>query len=155
MSGIHEISGQCHCGNIEYRFFSPVPKLELPLKGCDCSFCTKQGATYTAHPQGKLSVVVKDKEQVSFYRFGVEAADVFLCRRCGVFPFVVGEIDRQQYAILNANSINGLHIEHAAVLVTPHLETQTVAERTERWKRSWIPQVEINYLNKPVNPAIL
>ncbi len=155
MGGMHEISGRCHCGNIEYQFVSPVPKMELPIKSCDCSFCSKQGAVYTSHPQGALRVTVKDKDRVNFYQFGEEAADVFSCGICGIFPFIVGEIDDHQYAVLNANSINGLKIDRAAIVPIPHLDNQTAEERKQRWQRSWIPKVEIAYLNKPVNPAIL
>ncbi len=155
MGGLHEISGRCHCGNIEYTFISPVPKMELPIKSCDCSFCSKQGACYTSHPKGTLQVVVKEKEQVNCYQFGTESADVFLCTQCGVFPFIVGQIESQLYAVLNANSINGLKIDRAAVVPVEQLENQSAEERTERWKRSWIPHVEIEYLKRPVNPAIL
>jgi hypothetical protein len=155
MSGLHEISGRCHCANVEYNFISPIPKMELPVRSCDCSFCSKQGACYTSHPQGALKVTVKDKGLVNLYQFGSESADVFLCSRCGVFPFIVGRIDDQLYAVLNANSINGLHIDRAAIVPVEQLENQTQKERIDRWKRSWIPHVEIEYLNKPVNAAIL
>jgi len=155
MSGLHEISGRCHCGNVEYVFISPIPKMELPIKGCDCSFCSKQGAVYTSHPKGTLKVTVKDRSKVSFYQFGEEAADVFLCSVCGVFPFITGEIEDRQYAVLNANSINGLKIDRAAIVPAPVLEKQSAEERAERWKRSWIPRVEIKYLSQNVNPSIL
>lgn len=155
MGGLHEIAGRCHCGNVEYVFTSPVPKLELPIKGCDCSFCSKQGAVYTSHPKGSLKVFVKDRGQVRLYQFGSEAADVFSCSVCGVFPFIRGLIDGQPYAVLNANCINGLNIDRASIVPVQHLENQTVEERNERWKRAWIPTVEINYLKQSVNPAIL
>jgi len=155
MSGLHEIRGRCHCGNIAYEFSSPIPKMELPLRSCDCSFCSKQGACYTSHPKGRLQVRVKDEARVSFYQFGSESADVFLCSKCGVFPFIVGRIEERLYAILNANSINGLKIDPTTIVPVEHLGKQTVQERTERWKRSWIPYVEIKYLNPIVNPAIL
>lgn len=155
MGGLHEISGRCHCGNIEYEFVSPISKMELPIRSCGCSFCSKQGACYTSHPQGQLKVTVKDQELINCYRFGTESADVFLCTRCGIFPVIVGQIEEQLYAVLNANSINGLKIDRAALVPAEQLENQSIEERTQRWKRSWIPYVEIRYLNKPVNPAIL
>lgn len=155
MGGLHEISGRCHCGNVEYMFVSPVPKMELPIKSCDCSFCIKQGACYTSHPQGKLSVLVKERSLVKRYQFGSESADVFLCSQCGVFPFIVGRIDDQLYAVLNANSINGLNIDRAKIVPVEHVENQSVEERVERWKRNWIPKVEIKYKNQAVSPALL
>lgn len=155
MGGLHEIKGRCHCGNIEYLFRSPVPMMELPVKSCDCSFCIKQGACYVSHPQGRLEVLVKDRSRVSQYRFGTESAEVYICSTCGVFPFIVGTIAGQLYAVLNANSINGLHIEHAKIVPAEHVDNRTAEERSERWKKNWIPKVEITYLKQAVNPAFL
>lgn len=155
MSGLHEISGRCHCGNIEYLFSSPIPKLELPIRTCGCSFCTKQGACYTSHPRGRLQVRVRQRKQIQRYRFGSEQAEVFLCTHCGVFPFILGEIDDKEYAVINANSINGLHIDRAALAPPLQLEEQSAEERSARWKQSWIPQVTINYQNQAVTAAIL
>ena len=155
MGGLHEISGRCHCGNIEYTFISPVPKMELPIRSCDCSFCIKQGACYTSHPQGQLNVMVKDRTQVNRYQFGTESADVFLCSQCGVFPFIVSQIDEHLYAVLNANSINGLKIDQAKIVPAEHVENQSAEQRAERWKKNWIPKVEIKCEHQAVNPTLL
>ncbi len=144
MSAIHEITGRCHCGNIEYTFFSPIPKIELPIRTCDCSFCTRQGACYISHPKGRLQVQIKDQTQVKPYRFGTDTADAMLCTICGVYPLIAAELDGQTYAVLNANSINGLHIDHATIPPALHLENFSVEERIERWKKFWIGQVEIS-----------
>ena len=143
MQVIHEISGRCHCGNIEYTFFSPLPKTELPIRTCDCSFCTRQGACYTSHPRGRLQVQIKDHALVKPYRFGTESAAAMLCSVCGVYPLITTDLDGQTYAVLNANSINGLHIDHSAIPPALHLENLSVEERIERWKKAWIGQVEI------------
>jgi len=155
MSGVHEITGRCHCGNIEYLFNSPVPKLELPIRTCDCAFCTKQGACYTSHPKGSLQVRVKEQKLIHRYRFGTEQADIFLCSNCGVFPFIIGDLDGDQYAVINANSINGLNIDRAKLPPALHLESQSAEERAARWRRAWIPQVSIRYQNPAITAAIL
>ncbi len=155
MNALHEVTGRCHCGNIEYLFLSPLPKLELPIRTCDCSFCRKQGACYTSHPHGELQAKVHDQSKLNRYRFGTEAADVFLCTKCGVFPFIIGDLDNQQYAVINANSINGLVIENAIIPPAMQLESQTEEERIGRWKRAWIPKVEIQFEAPAINPAIL
>lgn len=144
MAALHEITGRCHCGNIEYTFFSPIPKSELPLRTCDCSFCIKQAACYTSHPKGRLQVKIKDQGQVNSYRFGTETADANICAICGVYPYISTELDGQTYAVLNANSINGLRIDHAAIPPALHLQSFSVEERIERWKKFWIGQVEIS-----------
>lgn len=152
MSGLHEMSGSCHCGNITYTFVAPLPQDELSVRTCDCSFCTMHGACYTSHPQGSLKVRVADRSLVSSYRFGSKAADVFLCSRCGVYPFILSAIDGRLHAVINANSINGLQIDRAQMPPALHLQEQTREERIGRWKRAWIPRVEISY---QVNAALL
>lgn len=143
MKVAHEITGGCHCGNINYTFFCPLPKTELPLRSCDCSFCTKHGACYTSHSKGRLQVQIKHPAQVNAYRFGSETAAANVCAICGVYPFIAAKLDGQTYAALNANSIDGLHIDHAAIPPALHLVDFSVAERIERWKKFWIGQVEI------------
>ncbi|PLX89997.1 MAG: hypothetical protein C0619_10150 [Desulfuromonas sp.] len=130
MSALYEISGRCHCGNIEYEFTSPLQKTELPIRTCDCSFCTKQGACYTSHPQGKLVARIKDRTLLQTYRFGSEAADAYICRQCGVYPFIASELDGTLYAVLNANSINGLHIAGPSSL--RHNNCQIRLKKSER-----------------------
>ncbi|WP_020675382.1 GFA family protein [Geopsychrobacter electrodiphilus] len=143
MTAFHEIAGGCHCGNITYKFFSPLPKSELPLRSCDCSFCTKQGACYTSHPKGRLLIQIKDQAQIKHYRFGTETAEAILCASCGCFPFITAELDGQTFAVLNANSIDDLQIDHAVIPPALHLVDFSVAERIRRWKNFWIGQVEI------------
>jgi len=155
MGGLHEISGRCHCGNIEYLFSSPIPKMELPIRTCGCSFCTRQGACYTSHPMGSLQVRVRQQKLTHRYRYGTEQAEVFLCTNCGVFPFILGEVDGNDYAVINANSINGLHIDRATLTPPLELENQSAEERAARWKKSWIPKVTINYRNSAVTAVLL
>lgn len=147
MTGIYQISGRCHCGNITYDFTSPVSKTELPIRTCDCSFCTRQGACYTSHPKGRLNVRIKDRTAFTTYRFGTESADAYICQNCGVYPFIASELDGKLYAVLNANSINGLHIDRAVIPAAQQLSGQSEAERKARWKKAWIGQVDIEFDN--------
>ena len=50
------VSGGCHCGAVTYRYFSPVAQPDIQIRSCDCTFCTKHGARYTSHPEGRLEV---------------------------------------------------------------------------------------------------
>jgi hypothetical protein len=129
--------------------------MELPIRSCGCSFCVRQGACYTSHPRGSLEARIRQRQQVRLYRFGTEQAEVVLCANCGVFPFIIGDLDGQRYAAINANSINGLPIDRAALPPALQLENQSAAERAARWRRSWIPQVTIIYLNQALTAAIL
>ncbi len=142
MSGEFAISGRCHCGNIGYELLSPVPKTELPIRTCDCSFCSKQGATYTSHPQGKLRVQIKDSGSIQWYRYGTETAEVMLCTVCGIFPLITCDIDDHLYAALNANSINGLHIDRKKMSVVHH-DLLSPDEMLHKRLENWIPEVDI------------
>ncbi len=156
MSGNFEISGRCHCGNIGYTLQSPIPKTELPIRGCDCSFCSKQGATYTSHPQGKLRVKIADGASTQWYRYGSETAEVLLCTICGVFPLITCDIDDHLYAVLNANSINGLHIDPGKLSVVQR-ETLSLVEMLEKRQENWIPEVviDIGSMRSSVDPSLL
>jgi hypothetical protein len=112
-----------------------------------------QGACYTSHPQGRLQVRVSDRRMISGYRFGTEQAEVLFCTVCGVSPLIKAELGRQ-YAVLNANCIHGLSIERAKLPPPLELAEQSTDERVARWKKAWIPHVEIKYLEK-VNAALL
>lgn len=156
MSGNFEISGRCHCGNISYTLLSPIPKTELPIRSCDCSFCTKQGATYTSHPRGKLLVRIADSSSTQHYCYGTETAEVLLCTTCGVFPLITCDIDDQLYAVLNANSINGLHIDHKNLSVV-HRDAVGMEEMLLKRQENWIPEVVIEAsLTQPgIDPSFL
>lgn len=154
MSGMFEISGRCHCGNIHYKFLCPVDKTELPIRSCDCSFCVRQGATYTSHPQGKLQVQIKDADAIQWYRFGSETAEVLFCAICGVFPLISCEIDDHLYAVLNANSINGLHIDPRKLSVV-HQESLGLEEMLQKRQENWIGDVVIqaDAVPRGINPS--
>lgn len=154
MSGDFEISGRCHCGNIAFTLLAPIPKTELPIRSCDCSFCTRQGATYTSHPRGRLKVQIEDEQSIRWYRYGSETAEVLLCTVCGVFPLITCDIEGQRYAVLNANSINGLYIDRSH-LVTIHHDTLSPPEMLRKRQENWIPEVviETGSLSQGIDPS--
>lgn len=142
MSGEFEISGRCHCGNIDYTLFAPVPKTELPLRSCDCTFCSRQGAVYTSHPHARLQVRIADEASIQWYRFGSETAEVLFCTICGVMTLITCDIDDHLYAVLNANTVNGLHIDRTNLTTVSH-EGYSLEEMLQRRQKFWIPDVVI------------
>ena len=96
--------------------------------------------------------MVQECQQTSRYQVGTEMADVLLCTRCGVYPLIISGIESKAYAVLNANSMNGLRIDCATMPSALQLENQTLEEQPERWKKAWIPQVTIE--NKVASAAI-
>lgn len=60
-----QFPGSCHCGNITFSLTVQPAPTELRASACSCSFCTKHGAVWTAHPSGSLKVHVKEPALVS------------------------------------------------------------------------------------------
>jgi hypothetical protein len=139
---MHQINGGCHCGNITLHYHSPLPPAELSIRACDCSFCTKQGAFYTSHPDGRLEITITDRDRVKKYRFATLTADAWFCTRCGTFVLMTTEIDARLYAALNANCLNDLHFNRLTV-PTLSLSEDSAEQRLSRRRRAWIGTVSI------------
>jgi len=148
---MHESTGGCHCGNISYRFVSAQAAAELPVRRCNCSFCRRHGATYTADPEGALDVEVNDPELVGSYRFATEVVDFIICRRCGVMPFALTTIDDRPYAVIAANSMDDIP---AAEPTTLQLVDETAQEGMARRKRTWISRVSLKGWPDPLPAAV-
>jgi hypothetical protein len=135
------IEGGCHCGNIRFRFVATQAIAELPMRRCTCSFCRKHGALYTSDPNGRLSLIIREPNEISRYRFGTHTAEPMICRHCGVLPVTITRIDGRVYAVVNLSAsdaeVRATHIEEV------DFSDQTVEERTQRRKRNWIPTVTV------------
>ncbi len=137
MEEMHEIKGSCHCGNLTYVYRSPIPPAELPVRACDCTFCTKQGACYTSHPEGKLAVRVRDKAKIGTYSFGTRSAVSHLCLQCGTFAFMTSAIEGRVYAVINANTLDAVRFDNKNVPILS-LSDEPREKRLERRKKYWI-----------------
>lgn len=144
---MNPINGKCHCGNITFEFirpdFDPASDTDLPVRSCTCSFCIKHGGAYTSHPQGALHARIGDESQVQRYQFGTGTAHFYICKQCGVFPFVTSEIEGNLYAVVNVNTFENVRRDKLIPKPTD-FEAEDVGERLERRTRTWIPTVEIH-----------
>jgi len=133
-----DIPGGCHCGDVRYVFRWPADG-DPPLRTCQCAFCVKQGGIYSSHPDGSLTVTLRNKDALSGYEFGTKSAYFYSCRRCGTFVFVVSRIDGQDRAVLNMRSIDDFK---PPAQVPPHsYEGETLDDRLGRRGRNWIGRV--------------
>lgn len=143
---MNPINGKCHCGNITFEFtrpgFDPTSGDTLPVRSCTCSFCIKHGGVYTSHPQGSLRATIADKSEVGQYQFGTGTAHFYICRKCGVFPFVISEIDGNLYAVVNVNTFENIERDKLVPKLTD-FEAEEIPDRLARRTRTWIPSVEI------------
>ena len=139
---MRKIQGACHCGNISFVFLWPAEGDEIPVRACSCSFCTRHGAVYTSHPEGRLDAEIKDLSAVNRYRFGTRTAEFFICTKCGVVPFVTSIVEGALYAVVNVNAFepdDTIIFESA----TTDFDGENIGDRLERRARTWIPDVRI------------
>ena len=137
------IEGKCHCGIISYVLHWPGDGAEIPVRACGCAFCTKHGAAWTSHRDSELIVEMRDASLVSKYRFGTGTADFYVCARCGAAPFVTSSIEDHLYAVVNANTFDGVD-PTSLVRRATNFDGEGTTERLERRKGSWIPNVRIS-----------
>jgi len=138
-----DIAGGCHCGNIGYRLRWPGDGAAIPARACDCTFCTKHGGVYTSHPQAQLEVWVDDAERVNHYAFGTGTAEVYVCKRCGVPPFVISRIGGRDRAVVNVNtfaSVDGKTLNR----VGADFSGEDVDGRLARREQNWIADVTVS-----------
>jgi hypothetical protein len=134
------LTGACHCGNLAYALEWPDGE-ELQLRRCACAFCTKHGGLYTSHPRAALAATVQDGRALSRYTFGTRTAEVFVCTRCGVAPWIASVIDGQTFAVVNANTFDPPPRGDGVPLRTH--DSEPLADRLARRRRHWIPTVAI------------
>lgn len=136
---MHIIKGGCHCGNLRYEFTWPRAGDSIPVRACSCGFCTKHHGVYTSHPEAKLAARIQDVTRVSRYRFATNTADFFVCRRCGVVPFVTSEIEGELFAVVNVNTFDAVDptvFESSVTNFDGELREDRLARRTRTWIRN-------------------
>ncbi len=131
-------AGRCHCGNLGIAFETARDPAQVPLRACQCTFCRRHGAVWTADPAGALEVRVSDPALLSRYRFGLGTSDFLVCRRCGVPVAAVARIDGADYGALNANALE----DRDAFTQPPQpvdYDRETAEGRIDRRRRAWTP----------------
>ena len=136
------VTGACHCGNLTYTLEWPDAE-EMRFVRCGCSFCAKHGSIYTSHPRAALAGQVRDGSALSRYTFASRTAEVFVCARCGVAPWIASVIAGRTYAVVNASTFD-VPPRADAVPLRPH-DSEPVEDRIALRARRWIPTVEISF----------
>ncbi len=139
---MHHISGGCHCGNITFDVDLPFEGPTIPVRACGCGFCQKHDGVWTSHPEGRLIAKLADLNEVNRYRFGHKTADFYVCRTCGVAPFVVSLIDGRQRAVVNVHTFEDVPAEDLDSAATD-FEGESVEARLARRGERWIGEVTI------------
>ena len=133
------IDGSCHCGNIRFAFDWPGAGSGIPVRACGCGMCSKHGGVWTSHPQGRFELRIAEEARVTRYRFGTKTADFHVCATCGVVPIVTCVLDGTRYAVVNANTFDG--VDRSELTVSSiDFEGEATDNRLARRKRNWTPE---------------
>jgi len=142
MGNSDHLEGNCHCGNIHYQLQLTKSLKTYIGRACQCSFCQKHSATYISDPQGKLSIHIKNGDQVSRYQFASKVAEFLVCQACGVLPCAIRKIDEKLYAVVNIHSLKSD--------IVPGLTTQpfdydgeSESDKEARHTQNWISEVKL------------
>ena len=136
------LAGGCHCKNITFALRWDPDPVEIRTRACTCSFCTRHGAAWIAYPAGILRVKLADPARVSAYAFETRTAEFHMCTTCGVVPVVTSRIDGTLYAVVNANTLDGVDPKRL-VRADISFDGEAVDTRLSRRARAWIGDVEI------------
>ncbi len=139
---MRHISGRCHCGNITFDVDLPFQGSTIPVRACGCGFCQKHDGVWTSHPDGRLAARLAEPEEVNLYQFGHKTADFYVCRKCGVVPFVVSVIDGRRRAVVNVHTFENVPSEELDSSATD-FDGESVEGRLLRRGERWIGDVSI------------
>jgi hypothetical protein len=132
-----EIIGQCHCGAIHFNYRSNRNVEDLPLRKCDCTFCTKHNCLYSGDGEGEFTYM-ENEARAKHYQFGHSTALFHICKSCGVMPFVTCKIDGKEYAVVNMCCATS-HSFSDQTATTKSFEGESSEKRLARRKKSWTP----------------
>ncbi len=130
--------GSCHCGAIEVVVTLSRPPERTPVRCCDCSFCRIHGARAVTDPSGFVRLRLRSPTLVQLYRFGLETAEFFVCRRCGAYVAALAQTPSGPKATVNANVLHD-RAAFSAVPESVNYDGETAESRLARRGERWTP----------------
>jgi hypothetical protein len=135
------LRGGCHCGNVKLAFGTSKPLGDLSPRVCECSFCSKHGASYIFDCDGSLSIEAKGLNALSEYRQGLEIAKFLVCRCCGVLIAALFDDEAGSYGALNARCLEDAPRFGPPQIVPPR--TSSGEQKRRLWAKVWTPGVSL------------
>jgi len=139
---MREITGSCHCQNIQFFLYWPQDVIAIASRECGCSFCKKHVGAWSSNTDAELHVSISNPKEVTQYQFGTKTAVFYVCKKCGVVPFVTSMIENRLHAVVNTNTFDN-HEEFDFATSATDFDGEDTRDRIARRKRNWINQVEI------------
>jgi hypothetical protein len=100
------LRGACHCNTIRIAIEFDGATTGLSPRRCSCSFCRKHANLYVSASNATLEISVAEEDSLNRYQFGHQTAEFLICRKCGIMPAVVSQIDDQLFGLANANVLD-------------------------------------------------
>ena len=135
MGGTFTLTGTCHCGAIRGTLYATKPAVELQVRSCQCSFCTRHGAMTVSDPVGRATFEI-ERAALATYQFGTRTGTSLICACCGMYAGVMLEEDGKVWSVLN---VRGLAIAEFAgrspepVVYDGEKPEQRIARRKAKW----------------------
>ena len=136
------LSGGCHCGNVALKVQLSRAADSFRPRVCDCEFCRKHGAAYLSDPDGALLLQVRDAALLGSYRQGSGAAEMLVCRSCGVLIGALYRDGEKLYGVVNSLALEAPQQLGAQQPVSPR--TLTSEQKQQRWRQLWFANVTLD-----------
>jgi hypothetical protein len=142
------LSGGCHCKNIEVEFETSVTPEDTEPRACQCSFCRQHQSRAVSDPGGHLHITVKNGELLNRYQFASKSIEFLVCRECGVYVagFMPDPTDDNAFATLMISALDDR--SGFPLPVSKNYDDQTSDDHTARRRRVWTP-ASLAIINEP------
>lgn len=106
MENITKHHGSCHCGAVRFEVALPA---EPVMARCNCSICTKLGATGTICQPDAFELVT-GADALGSYAWGAKISTRYFCARCGVYLFGRGHLAELggDFVSVNCNTLEDI-----------------------------------------------
>lgn len=105
-------TGSCHCGAVRFEV-----EVDATSAGrCNCSICTKLGATSAIAGPDALTVLAGE-EVLTGYQWGPRISRRYFCSRCGVLCFARGNLPELggDYVSVSVGALDDVDLAEVAV----------------------------------------
>jgi len=123
---------------VKLEFTSDIPPADIETRECQCDFCRKHGAIAMSDLNGKLSILVNDRNNLNIYAFELQTADFMVCAKCGVY---VAAITKDKSAPRGIAIVNSFHnrSQFSNSAIPASYDNEDKAGRIDRRRKTWMP----------------
>jgi hypothetical protein len=104
MSAAETLSGQCHCGSVQFEVV--LTDGLKTARRCTCSYCRMRGAVVISAEVGGLTIT-KGADILALYRFNTGTAKHYFCSKCGIYTHHQRRSNQNQFGV-NAACLEGV-----------------------------------------------